>query len=456
MKKWLCLFLAMAMLTGCGKPEAMTLDELMLEVNSEHQAVKAITADECSVENWREVEENEIQIYPIDKSKVYDPNIALTWEQVEEEIDYIFRIFKQFYVRYEYFGGAEAFDTAQNAVIEDCKNAEKLTASVLEESLLNHLSFVEDGHFWINMRSKHKRTYPFFCREIKFYKTEKGYQSEDGKVVTAVDGYENLDDLFRRSLTKEGEIVYYPIILKECVFEELFRAMKENITIPCDETLTVHFKGGKTVTLIPEPFTYHADEQEENISITEKDGITIFRMDNFRDTEIRAVKNQMKEMGTKPFSIIDLSHNPGGDGTVAKQMLRAYADEAVTNNHAVYYNNDRGGQLDYAEEDNFVNNEEILIVLQSKKSASSSESFVDGCYNLENTLVIGENSSGCLLTCNGAMQLQNSNMPISVAFAASHFLPDYFEENRGIFPDLWCPAGEAEEAALNLIKKNMQ
>ena len=141
----------MAMLTGCGKPEAMTLDELMLEVNSEHQEVKAVAADECAVENWREAEDDEIQIYPIDKSKVYNPNTVLTWEQVEEEIDYIFRIFKKFYVRYEYFGGAEAFTTAQNAVIEDCKNAEKLTASVLEESLLNHLSFVEDGHFWINM-----------------------------------------------------------------------------------------------------------------------------------------------------------------------------------------------------------------------------------------------------------------------------------------------------------------
>lgn len=74
---------------------------------------------------------------------------------------------------------------------------------------------MKDGHFSIAQQSAAPRICPFFYREVAFVKTEEGYQSEDGKQVESVESYEDLDQLFRRSISPQGELVYYPVVLKE-------------------------------------------------------------------------------------------------------------------------------------------------------------------------------------------------------------------------------------------------
>ena len=79
------------------------------------------------------------------------------------------------------------------------------------------LRFFKDGHFSINNGERpNPWQVPFFYRKVDFYNTEEGdYISEKGKRVASVDGYSDLDELFKRSISPEGEIVYYPILLKE-------------------------------------------------------------------------------------------------------------------------------------------------------------------------------------------------------------------------------------------------
>ena len=107
------------------------------------------------------------------------------------------------------------------------------------------------------------------------------------------------------------------------------------------------------------------------------------------------------------------------------------------------------------QEDVFWPNDRLIIVLTGKKSASSAELFVDTMHNLENVLIIGENTSGTILSSSERKQLPNSKIIATMGRTTIHLFPgeDYFEELRGFYPDIWVPAAEAEEFAVKLIEQ---
>ena len=322
--------------------------------------------------------------------------------------------------------------------------------AVLEESLLNNLTFVEDNHFWINYKSYAPRVYPFFCREVAFAKTENGYETVDGKVVASVDGYEDLDELFRRSLTVEGEVVYYPILLKEYVLSDL---RQPESSFHCDETLTVHYTDGTSQALTPEDYINWVESPNSNSTVTEKEGITVFRMDAFSSTDTRQPRTAMADMGEQAAGIVDLRFNNGGSGSIPQALLTSYVGQTVQSNVATYI---VASDSLAAGTDMFAENEGLLLTLVSKNSASSSEHFASYAYSIENMLIVGENTAGCMLSSSAGAQMPNSNMLFCLPSVAATQAAGDFEELRGILPDLWCPASEAEEAALNFILRNVK
>lgn len=80
---------------------------------------------------------------------------------------------------------------------------------------MKHLTFIKDGHFNINHNFPAEKEIPFFFRQVMFVKTDSGYQDSNGKTVVSVDGHPDLDALFKRSISKEGYLVYYPVLLKK-------------------------------------------------------------------------------------------------------------------------------------------------------------------------------------------------------------------------------------------------
>ena len=108
--------------------------------------------------------------------------------------------------------------------------------------------------------------------------------------------------------------------------------------------------------------------------------------------------------------------------------------------------------------DLWVSNENLLVILTSKWTASSAEMLMDAAYNLENVLIVGENTCGALIGGSAPVQLPNSRLSVAIG-PSQTIIPDtndYFEEYRGFCPDLWVPAGEAEELAVKLLEKNAQ
>lgn len=80
-----------------------------------------------------------------------------------------------------------------------------------------------------------------------------------------MDGQDNLDELFKRSLTREGEIVYWPIT---------FAASEEAKNDP--PSLTVHYTDSSEQTLTAMAYeSPEADPEVEDVELRDEDGISV-------------------------------------------------------------------------------------------------------------------------------------------------------------------------------------
>ena len=444
-----CCALALAAcltLAGCAPalPPQPTLDELLAEVNAEHQAVHQPRVDESQY--LREApDEESVARFTEGERTDFDPDAEVTAAQAAEDVEYLFDAFRTLYGPYDYFGGDETFGEHKAELLAKLKEKESWTATEVKDLLLEGLRFFKDGHFSINNGEKpNPWQVPFFYREMAFYKTEEGdYISEKGKRVASVDGYSDLDELFKRSISPEGEIVYYPILLKEYDPQA------------GDETLTVHYANGSTQTLTAEPFQRY-NERIEGDAVTEyhKNGeIPVFTIDSCYDGVMDEIMAGAIMVARYPVGIVDIRANMGGSDSVSETWLRQY----TYTNHQMFRNQFLmdvfSGSTGY--EDGWVENDRVLIVLTSKNIASAAETFVDMAHNVENVLFIGENTWGAQVT-SAAYHVWLPNSKCVVTMGHGLFVVpqdwDYYKELRGYEPDLWVPADEAEELAVKLME----
>ena len=137
---------------------------------------------------------------------------------------------------------------------------------------------------------------------------------------------------------------------------------------------------------------------------------------------------------------------------IAEDWISKYANTLVLMNRNII--DTKTGEFLRNEEDKWIENPNILIILSGKYSASASEMLIDCAYNLENVLIIGENTMGALIGGQGSTCLPSSAVKVGVGNGLMSLQTegDYFEELRGFYPDIWVPAGEAEELAVKLIE----
>ena len=90
-----------------------------------------------------------------------------------------------------------------------------------------------------------------------------------------------------------------------------------------------------------------------------------------------------------------------------------------------------------------------------KYSASSAEALLDYAYNVENVLIVGENTLGGVIGGSSNIFLPNSACQIDIGGGKLSLFPEeegYMEELRGLYPDIWVPAGEAEDLVLRFLE----
>ena len=235
------LVLAACLLAGCASapdlPPQPTLDELLAETNAAHQAVTKPQVDASQYMTRPAPDEETVDYFTGGEQTAFDPDAVVTAAQAAEDMEYLFDAFRTLYGPYDFFGGDETFGRHKAELQARLEEKESWTAAEVQDLLLEGLRFFEDGHFAVNGQRPNPWKVPFFFRESAFYRMEGGYIREDGKRVASVDGYEDLDELFKRSISPEGEIVYYPILLEEDGLQA------------GDVTLTIHYTDGSAQTL---------------------------------------------------------------------------------------------------------------------------------------------------------------------------------------------------------------
>lgn len=459
MKKKLCAILSLSILclSGCSSVENLTFEELMEEVNAKHQAVKSVDVNISDYIGDLVDYNQRNQYYLNHTQEKYDPEKMLTQQQAIEDVTYLFDAFHDCYGPYEYFGGAKVFDVAEEKIKEELQKQESVKSEDFEQLLLQELKFVKDAHFGINMQRTNPVKTPFFFRETAFQKTRNGYQNTDGKQVKSVEGYENLDEIMKRSLSKEGELVYYPVLLKDCDFWDALETPQT-----CDETLIVHYTNGDE-ELEAEPYQMYTEmdiehpEKNKVARVWEDGEIPVFQFNMFDEKYKNSILTGAKKLREAPVSILDLRSNTGGDGDIPGEWMERYTGEVVSG-HKTVIDTKEGRKTKHADtEETWVENDTLLIILVGKYSASSSEWLLDLAYNVENVLIVGENTLGGIIGMTSKISLPNSACQVDIGSGKVSLFPEdegYMEEFRGFYPDIWVPAGEAEERIVKYVEKN--
>ena len=244
--------------------------------------------------------------------------------------------------------------------------------------------------------------------------------------MESVDNHPELEELFKRSISPEGEIVYYPILLEPREWNDQPQT--------CSETLTVQYTDGSSETLTAEPFQLYGWENsvryksiqrgDERIVLTElreTEGVPVFEFDACQTsyTEEIVAGAAIKDA---PIAMLDLRTNGGGNSTVVDRWVAEYCGQTLPGNMTQYSFNVFYGPNNSPSK--WVEHENILVVLTGKYSASSAESLVDKIQDLENVLLIGENTGGYFLT-SAFNKLQLPNSLVSIVMGDGLTIPAY-------------------------------
>ena len=446
----------MLCLSGCSSVESLTFEELMEEVNAKHQEVEAVDVDISDYIGDLVDDEQRNQYYLNNTQEKYDPEKVLTQQQAMEDVTYLFDAFHDCYGPYEYFGGAKVFDEAEEKIKGELQKQESIKSEDFEKILLQELKFVKDAHFGINMQRTNPVKIPFFFRETAFQKTEKGYQTTDGKQVKSVEGYKNLDEVMKRSLSKEGELVYYPVLLKDCDFWDALGTPQT-----CDETLTIHYTNGETEKLEAEPYQIYTEMSIENpeknkiVRVWEDGEIPVFQFNVFDEKHRDSILTGAKKLREAPVSILDLRSNTGGNGGIPGEWMERYTQKSVSGHKTVIDTKEGIETEDSDTKETWIENDKMLIIFVGKYSASASEWLLDLAYNVENVLIVGENTSGAIIGMTSKISLPNSACQVDIGSGKVSLFPEdegYMEEFRGVYPDIWVPAKEAEDLILQFLE----
>ena len=357
------------------------------------------------------------------------------------DIEHLFSILWGLYIAYEYFGGDEAFLPIKDDILQQLDLFDVIHPIELGQIISDSLAYViTDRHFSLYWYDDDTYGWWFPTSPVSFVensravfdRVETGYRNRNNNLyVINIVGHD-LCEVFRLSIDENGHFFYSPILMLELVVDYY--------------KIIIEYEDGSSEPIFLKenrlPFHIHDDVtgmwNEEGTPI-----VYLARMPYDGEPDARRFLSYGEMLNKEPISILDLRNNPGGHPTLPARWLQRLVDEIVPSNAIKLSHNNISTVTREAFRTSvtpgwMVERDKILIVLVDRYSASASEAFVDHVLNLQNTLIIGQNTSGTLLTGNIATsQLPNSGIFIRVP-RVMYILPDnVFEEAVGFAPDIW-------------------
>lgn len=504
--RWINVFLSgtliilSSLLTGCKSEKKVTeypitLEQVLTEANErnksaiEHFDIGNIS-EYCSAVDMDGFTEEELE-----KFFTTGYMTGVKPEKAKEDIDVLFRILEGSYAGYAYFGGTQEFDQAKADMLKEIETygEKNISAADFTNLIRDHLDFVIDSHIRIgSIGLGFDEAYCWYDNNTyEYYRDSKGYYTliDDAKWYLS----ENMYHYLEYTIGKSGEIVYG-------LFFVGTDAEKDQLP---EQMILTRKNKEKDIVLKWEKSPSKSNPGAE-YELCDTDGLKTAVIAAFSATQnTNTMINDAKELSKDDYTIIDLRNNSGGlvqdvtmwlynftgkeiypkesalsYGGVVNDYLLELAKEKVL---AVFY------KFDFVKENpQFINNliknvsqaytvtdvengikridyntqwtqrdGKALFLLNGKENYSAGEYFIEACRTMENTLVVGTNSGGCLITggVNSSNILYLPNSQIGITYSTSLFInhPRDFDI-YGIQPDIYIGTCDEEEAVARCIR----
>lgn len=445
-------------------PTFASMNAFFDEVNQEHYDMYSQTWKFSGIEDFSNKNVGEILTSKEMNNLIGSNSLkeTVSVKQALEDVDLYFRALKYAYSGYEFFGGDEVFLPVRDEMMTWINNHKgRVVVNGLKTLLADKLWFIRDTHFSIhNLHPNDNPENQYYM----LYDESIVLSKEDERFYLLLNGdkyfFESCDNSFvqvGRFLNSEG-ILYYTFIqwAPETKIEEKSQVVFKNADGDIYQ-LTVNWK--KSSSMYPE--SQHKPDFKE----VKVDGIVYIQLRSFSNSytqELEAFAKSANDCKDAKLIILDVRSNGGGNDGYLHDWYRNFtgknlepkrasvavqtklANSNPTNNRELRYSENQGS---------YIKNNIPIIILGDKCSGSSGESSLYKFKSLENTYVIGTNSSGCATFGNvNNYTLPNSGIPITFGKDLLCFYEEMTNiDGMGFEPDIWCDAAHSLDSVLKML-----
>ena len=417
--------------------------------------------------------------------KKKQPVAFVTKAQAEEDAEYLWKAFASAYGGYYYFGD-ETFQNARQKVLSDIRALPGSTVEYrqFENILYNAYSFIKDRHscFYAG-----KQYTTWYVKGIFIREDTKGYYSLiDGEkwYLQAVDRGD-LNDMVHVTIADTGELVYG-------LYHRFLTAddadMPRTLTLSHDGRIrTLSLKWTKSQAVgwdeSNDPNRIFAAQSINGHNVVKIRGFNYFSDYNRQkyQTELEKYMKTGTTLSGQDYVIVDSRSNGGGSDGCPHVWLSRFLGESDVNmemwgrysfdSSSVDFfvgsrlwehrqNHFNGGRIqqgvtEYPRERNIAvgaqtGNTHPVFFLTDYLSGSSGESVITQCRTVENVLVVGTNTLGCMFS-NVELPIYLPNTGFFIGFGQHAELRNFVNrEGYGYDPDIWVPSEYALELTLKL------
>ena len=488
MCKWFSFLVLIAMLTAmpsCGSSlapvEPLTFDDVLEIANARRQTVHEkdmgmvyamVEGRTPSAIEWERV---------IHSSRAG----LISREEAMEDVVVLFDLLKHWYGAYKYFGGNAVFMPLRDSLIEslaDRNDIVTLDFSLMVQDTLSQV--IADNHFSFDGVAVGV-SYNFFAWETPFVRSINGLRERDtDRYLLEVIGHE-LDEIFRLAVDDNGEFFYVAVVARHEDYGLMYSLSAvyedggvESVRLRNSSILSAPGRAHVPALVFKYDIPVVSMRGDFHLPFPcPYDSVPVLMPDN-----AALMLSFAEELRGQTNIIVDIRTNEGGNMGLPRMWLYRLMGEAVPSGRvffqAVYpmpYDGASSHLLDMfhtqgqegvwkfigdyhvveALTDRFVLNDVRIILLVDRFTVSAAEFFVGMVLNIENTLVIGQNTAGALLTNGGAsMRLPNSGIPFRFGNGILVYREGDFREGIGYAPDVWV-VGDALTAALAMLSGNL-
>ena len=410
-------------------------------------------------------------------------------EKAAEDVERLFYLFNNGYSGYGYFVNVGSFDEAKAGILRELKRQPIWNGGELSSLIREHLGFLRDRHLDIGGQE-------YGGHEDFWYDTGFELREDRGEYLFTSDGTEytvvsingeSLDGYLFPSLNADGVAVFRVGVLSYSTPQPLELRARSG-----QETRQWKIKLSRS-----QP-RYFGIFEEKTVG-----GVPVVRIRSFGDHPREYIDRFLDSASRykgEPCLIVDIRGNGGGNEEWPRQWITRFTGrrpdrvqvftELISettmigraNSYALALHNtpeleEQGYRMKVEEFRGYAESIEekditpywwpyevpgpqeipsntTLIVLMDANVYSAGEGFISYLHQVENVVLVGENSGGALTY--GQMshhRLPNSKLLVGLPTSLNVFVDLEYREEKGFFPDLWVPAEDTLNYAVAAVRR---